>query len=64
MVIEKLIFSVVLILNKFCLGCGYGIVNCIIVEVIEEYGYEKNYVLILGVGCVCNMNFSWNGDKM
>ena len=64
MATEKLTPSVVSIPNKFCPGCGHGIVNRIIAEVIEEHGYEKNHVLTLGVGCVCNMNFSWNGDKM
>lgn len=42
MATEKLTPSVVSIPNKFCPGCGHGIVNRIIAEVIEEHGYEKN----------------------
>lgn len=64
MAIERKTPSIVSIPNKFCAGCGHGIVNRIIAEVIEENGYEKNHVLTLGVGCVCNMNFSWNGESM
>ena len=50
--------------NTFCPGCGHGILNRLIAEVIEENGYEKKTILTLGVGCSCNMNFSWNGDKI
>jgi 2-oxoglutarate ferredoxin oxidoreductase subunit beta len=50
--------------NHFCAGCGHGIVNRIIAEVVEEFGYEKKSILTLGVGCACNMNFSWGGDKL
>lgn len=50
--------------NSFCAGCGHGILNRLIAEVIEENGYEEKTILSLGVGCSCNMNFSWKGDKI
>ena len=50
--------------TAFCPGCGHGILNRLIAEVIEEKGYEKKTILTLGVGCSCNMNGSWNGDKI
>lgn len=50
--------------NRFCAGCGHGILNRIIAEVVEEFGYEKRSIMTLGVGCSCNMNFSWGGDKL
>ena len=50
--------------NSFCPGCGHGILNRLIAEVIEENGYEDKTILTLGVGCSCNMNMSWNGDKI
>lgn len=50
--------------NHFCPGCGHGILNRVIADVIEQRGYEQRTVLTLGVGCSCNMNFSWLGDKL
>jgi 2-oxoglutarate ferredoxin oxidoreductase subunit beta len=50
--------------TAFCAGCGHGILNRLIAEVLEEKGYEKNHIMILGVGCDCNMNFTWGGDKL
>lgn len=50
--------------NSFCPGCGHGILNRLIAEVIQEKGFEKKTILTLGVGCSCNMNSSWNGDKI
>jgi 2-oxoglutarate ferredoxin oxidoreductase subunit beta len=50
--------------NHFCSGCGHGILNRIIAEVVEEFGYENKSIVTLGVGCSCNMNFSWGGDKL
>ena len=46
--------------NSFCAGCGHGLLNRLIAEVIEENGYEDKTIVTLGVGCSCNMNHSWN----
>ena len=48
----------------FCAGCGHGILNRLIGEVLEEKGYAKNHILVLGVGCNCNMNRTWDGDTL
>ena len=64
MAVVKKTPTMVSIPNHFCPGCGHGILNRLIAEVIEEKGYEKKTILTLGVGCSCNMNGSWNGDKI
>ena len=50
--------------HVFCPGCGHGIINRLIAEVVEEFGYEKKIVLTLGVGCSCNMNDNWSCDVL
>ena len=50
--------------TSFCAGCGHGILNRLAAEIIEEKGYQKNHIMLLGVGCCCNMNNSWGGDKL
>ena len=50
--------------HVFCPGCGHGIINRLIAEVIEEFGYQKKMVLTLGVGCSCNMNDNWSCDVL
>lgn len=64
MAVTKTTPTMVSIANTFCPGCGHGILNRLIAEVIQEKGFEKKTILTLGVGCSCNMNFSWNGDKI
>ncbi len=48
--------------HVFCPGCGHGIVNRLIAEVIEELGYDRKTILTLGVGCSWNMTRYWGGD--
>ena len=50
--------------HVFCPGCGHGIINRLIAEVIEEAGYQKKMIMTLGVGCSCNMNDNWNCDVL
>lgn len=50
--------------HAFCPGCGHGIVNRLIAEVIEEEGYEDKTILTLAVGCSWNINQHWGGDKI
>ena len=42
--------------QAFCPGCGHGIVVRLIHEVMEEMGLADKNVMILGVGCSCNIN--------
>ncbi len=39
--------------NKFCPGCGHGIVNRLLAEVFEELGIEDTVICSLAVGCAC-----------
>lgn len=59
---EKRIPEVVNIPHGFCSGCGHGIINRLIGEVIEETGFQKKTIMTLGVGCSCNMNDNWRVD--
>ena len=40
--------------NSWCAGCGHGIFTKILHEVLEEIGYEKNFICVDGVGCSSN----------
>lgn len=53
---ENLVYKKLILMNDngmyYCLGCSYGVVYKLIVEVIEEMGLEDKVVGILFVGCV------------
>ncbi len=50
--------------HVFCPGCGHGIANRVIAEVIEEVGYAQKTIMTLGVGCSCNMSDHWKCDVL
>ncbi len=37
----------------FCPGCGHGIINRILAEVLEELNLEEEAIAVLAVGCGC-----------
>lgn len=41
--------------NKYCPGCGHGIVNRLVAEVLEEMGLDKKAIGVVAVGCACLM---------
>lgn len=41
--------------NKFCPGCGHGIVNRLIAEVLEEQGKDGDALAAIAVGCASLM---------
>jgi 2-oxoglutarate/2-oxoacid ferredoxin oxidoreductase subunit beta len=41
--------------NKYCPGCGHGIVNRLVAEVLEEMKLEKKAIGAVAVGCACLM---------
>ncbi|CAH2213802.1 thiamine pyrophosphate-dependent enzyme [Tepidibacter aestuarii] len=41
--------------NKFCPGCGHGIINRLVAEVLEEMNLEKDAIGAVAVGCACLM---------
>ena len=50
--------------HVFCPGCGHGIANRVIAEVLEEVGYAQKTIMTLGVGCSCNMSDHWKCDVL
>ncbi|MEG0856765.1 MAG: thiamine pyrophosphate-dependent enzyme [Terrisporobacter sp.] len=41
--------------NKFCPGCGHGIINRLVGEVLEEMELDKKAIGSVAVGCACLM---------
>lgn len=41
--------------NKFCPGCGHGIINRIVAEVLEEMRVDKDSIGAIAVGCASLM---------
>ena len=41
--------------NKFCPGCGHGILNRLIAEVLEETGEDQKALAAIAVGCASLM---------
>lgn len=39
--------------NKFCPGCGHGVVNRLLAEIFEELKIEEDVIAVLAVGCAC-----------
>lgn len=46
----------------FCPGCGHGIINRILAEVLNELGLEEKTIGVCAVGCVCLMRRSFKID--
>lgn len=42
--------------NRFCPGCGHGIIAKIIAQVLEERGVEDRTIQVYAVGCSCFMS--------
>lgn len=50
--------------SGFCAGCGHGIINRILAELLEEMGLEKKTIVTLAVGCSCIMGDYFMTDKI
>jgi len=50
--------------NRFCPGCGHGLIGKIIAQVLEEKGVEDRAVQIYAVGCSCFMGTTLNCDSI
>lgn len=59
---EKRIPKVLVENNKFCPGCGHGIINRVLAEVLEETGQADVAVGALAVGCGCLMMDTFGVD--
>lgn len=50
--------------SGFCAGCGHGIINRLLAEVLEEMEVEKQTIIALAVGCSCIMSTFFQVDKI
>ena len=41
--------------NKYCPGCGHGVINRLVAEVLEELGVADQTIGAVAVGCACLM---------
>ena len=48
--------------NRYCPGCGHGIINRVLAEVLEEMGLAEEAVISLAVGCGGLMMYSFGTD--
>ncbi len=48
--------------NKFCPGCGHGIINRLVAEVLDELGVADNTIGVVAVGCACLMMDTFGVD--
>ncbi|MGL4485271.1 MAG: thiamine pyrophosphate-dependent enzyme, partial [Anaerovoracaceae bacterium] len=48
--------------HKFCPGCGHGIVNRLVAEVLEEMGEDKEALCAVAVGCSSLMPDTYGVD--
>jgi len=48
--------------NKFCPGCGHGIINRVLAEVLEEMNLDDIAIGALAVGCGCLMMDTFGVD--
>lgn len=39
--------------SKYCPGCGHGIINRLVAEVLDELGLKEKALCATGVGCSC-----------
>ncbi|MGH0054043.1 MAG: thiamine pyrophosphate-dependent enzyme [Sphaerochaetaceae bacterium] len=48
--------------HKFCPGCGHGIINRLVAEVLEEMGEDKGAICSVAVGCSSLMPDTYGVD--
>jgi len=48
--------------NKYCPGCGHGVINRLIAEILEENNQQENVICSLAVGCACLLPESFGID--
>lgn len=39
--------------SKYCAGCGHGVINRLVCEVLEEMGIQEKSLCATAVGCAC-----------
>lgn len=48
--------------NKYCPGCGHGVINRLVAEVLEEMNLDKTAIGAIAVGCASLMPDTFNID--
>ena len=59
---EKRIPKILEIDTKYCSGCGHGIVNRLVAEVLEEMDEAGGALCVAAVGCAALMPDTWGTD--
>lgn len=50
--------------TRFCPGCGHGIANRLLAEVLEEMGLIEKAIITVDVACGCMQWKTWNLDTI
>ncbi|HCU07819.1 MAG TPA: 2-oxoglutarate oxidoreductase [Clostridiales bacterium] len=50
--------------NRFCPGCGHGLIAKMIAQVLEERGVEDNAIQVYAVGCSCFVSTVIKADSI
>lgn len=51
--VKRIVPETILEDSKYCPGCGHGIINRLVAEVLQEMGLEDKALCSTGVGCSC-----------
>lgn len=51
-------------LTTYCGGCGHGIINRLMAELIDEMGLQKNGIIVWPIGCSCLADKFYNMDQI
>ena len=51
-------------ITTYCGGCGHGIVNKLIAELIDELGLQKNGIIVWPIGCSCLADKFYDMDQI
>lgn len=51
-------------ITTYCGGCGHGIVNRLIAELIDEMGLQKNGIIVWPIGCSCLADKFFDMDQI
>ena len=51
-------------ITTYCGGCGHGIVNRLIAELIDEMGLQRNGIIVWPIGCSCLADKFYEMDQI
>lgn len=50
--------------TSYCGGCGHGIINKLLAELIDENGFQKNGIICWPIGCSCLSDVNFEMDQL